>query len=326
MIKYLLRQTLTWFVRIVVVVNLTYFIASWFLKPAANYVGRRPPIPPDQIQRMLDQYNLADTEPLWHRWWDWLTNIVLHWNWGYSPVGASVNEQIGFRIWVSAQLMLGATLLAFLVGVALGVYSASRQYHLADRVVQVFATIFLCLSIVVVALIVVFLTVKLNDWVGHRIFYVTGAGTVGLSGWPWFIDKIQHLLLPSLCLLAISWPTYAMTQRALLLDNISADYVRLARAKGLRKATAVRRHALRTSLIPVMVSLAYSIPGIFVGASLTETIFAWNGMGRYLVQTINTNDINGAVGVAAFAALMTAVGAVLSDIIVVYLDPRVRVS
>ena len=112
----------------------------------------------------------------------------------------------------------------------------------------------------------------------------------------------------------------------MLLDNINADYVRTARAKGLTRNQAVRKHALRTSVIPVATTVAFSIPGIFTGAIMTETIFGWNGMGKYFVETLNNNDIHGVVAVAAFGALMTAVGAILSDIFVVILDPRVRVN
>ena len=111
----------------------------------------------------------------------------------------------------------------------------------------------------------------------------------------------------------------------LLLDTISADYVRMARAKGLTKAQAIRKHALRTSLIPVATQVAFSIPGLFTGAVLTETIFNWQGMGQYFIDTLNKMNINGVVAVAAFGALMTAIGAVLADIAVVVLDPRVRV-
>src|SRR5690606_4750564 len=113
---------------------------------------------------------------------------------------------------------------------------------------------------------------------------------------------------------------------SLLLDNIKSDYVRMARAKGLTKQQAIRKHALRTSLIPVTTQVAFSIPGIFTGAVLTESIFAWKGMGQYFIQTISQNDINGVVAVAAFGAVMTAIGAILADIAVVALDPRVRVS
>ena len=327
MIKYIVRQTLTWLIRIFVAVNLTYLVAAWFLNPASNYAERRPPLSQAQIQQMLRPYNLSTDVPLVVRWWRWLTDVLVHWNWGYSPVGDSVNGQISYRAGVSAQLMLGATILAFVIGIALGVYQASRQYKVGDRIVQIISIFALNTSVVVVAVVVVYIAIRINRAVGDRIFYVTGAATANLTGfWPIAIDKAQHLILPSICLIIISFATYAMMQRSLLLDNLNADYVRTARAKGLKLSVAIRRHALRTSMIPVMVSLAFSIPGIFTGAILTETIFAWNGMGNYLFTTIYKNDINGAVAVAAFAALMTAIGAVLSDFFVVWLDPRVRVS
>jgi peptide/nickel transport system permease protein len=306
---------------------MTYFLAAWFLNPASNYYGRRPPISPAQIQQMLRPYNLSTDVPLIQRWWTWLTDIVTHWNWGYSPVGDSVNGQIVFRIGVSGELMLAATLLAFVIGIAVGVYQASRQYKVGDRVAQFISIFGVNTPTVVVALVVVFAAVRLNRAVGTRIFFVTGAATANLTGfWNIALDKAQHLFLPSLVLIFVTFAGYAMMQRSLLLDNISADFVRTARAKGLRKSVAIRRHALRTSMIPVMVSLAFSIPGIFTGAVITETIFAWNGMGNYLYSTLVKQDINGAVAVAAFSALCTAVGAVLSDIFVVWLDPRVRVN
>ncbi|MDR2974981.1 MAG: ABC transporter permease [Propionibacteriaceae bacterium] len=327
MAKYLIRQVLAWLVRIFIAVNLTFFVASAFLDPASNYAERRPPVPPEQIQRMLEPYNLSTNEPLWHRWWDWLTGIVLHWDWGHSPVGEVVNDQVSFRIGMSAQLMMGATIVAFVIGVALGVYSAARQYKLGDRVVQLISIVALNTSIVVVALVVVYLAIQINRATGSRIFFVTGAASIDVAGfWPSLVDKAQHLILPSICLVFISFAQYAMMQRSLLLDNIAADYVRTARAKGLPQAKAIRRHALRTSMIPVMVTFAFSIPAVFTGAMLSENIFAWNGMGQYMVQTILKNDINGAVAVAAFSSLMTAIGAVLSDLCVVWLDPRVRVS
>jgi peptide/nickel transport system permease protein len=327
MIKYMVRQLLTWLLRIFIAVNLTYFLAAWFLNPASNYAERRPPLSPAQIQQMLQPYNLSTDVPLIERWWRWLTDIVTQWNWGSSPVGDSVNGQIAYRAGISAELMLAATLLAFVIGIAVGVFQASRQYKVGDRIAQFISILGMNTSIVVVALVVVYAAIQLNRAVGTRIFFVTGAATANLTGfWPIMLDKAQHLILPTICLIFITFAQYAIMQRSLLLDNISADFVRTARAKGLRKSVAIRRHALRTSMIPVMVSLAFSIPGIFTGAVLTETIFAWNGMGNYLFTTIIKNDVNGAVAVAAFAAVCTAVGAVLSDIFVVWLDPRVRVS
>lgn len=326
-IKYILRKTLTWLAMIFVATNLVYFLANFFLDPYSNYIDRRPVPPVEQVTRILAPFNLSREVPLIERWWTWLTSILTQWNWGYSPAGQSVNDQIAFRVGVSAQLMLGATVITCIVGISLGVFTASRQYSIHDRIWQAVSVVAMNTHVVVASLAVVLMAIRLNNAAGRRIFFVTGASSVDVNGFfPSLIDKAQHLILPTICLVFINYASYHFLQRSLLLDNINADYVRTARAKGLTKPQAIRRHALRTSIIPVVTQIAFSIPAIFTGAVMTETIFAWEGMGRYFLTTIQRNDIHGVVAVAAFGALMTAVGAVLSDILVVLVDPRVRVS
>ncbi|KJL36085.1 ABC transporter permease [Microbacterium azadirachtae] len=327
MIKYLLRRALGWLLMIVVATNVTYFLAWAFLDPRSNYVGRKPPLSHDQISRLLDPRNLDDSFPLLQRWWSWITDIVLHWNWGVSPVGQSVNDQIAYRMWVSGELVLGATIISAVLGIAVGVYTASRQYKLGDRVWQGISIVTMNVPIIVAALGIVLIAIGVNNALGFRLFYVTGSSSDGVSGFfPSLLDTLQHLALPTIALVFIGYASYHFLQRSLLLDNIKADYVRTARAKGLTKQQAIRKHALRTSLIPVATQLAFNIPTVFTGAVLTETIFAWNGMGRYFIDTISKNDVHGVVAIAAFTAVLTAIGAILADIAVVVLDPRVRVS
>lgn len=327
MLRFLLRKVLGWVVMIFVATNLTYFLANAFLDPRANYLERRPPLSPEQIARSLGQYNLDSNVPLLERWWRWLTDVVLRWNWGFSPIGEDINGQILFRVGVSAQLVLFSLIFATSIGIALGVYTASRQYKFSDRFNQGLSIITLNTPAVVAGLAVVLIGIAFNQAVGSTLLFVAGAQTPTLEGfWPLVLDRIQHLILPTISLTVISYATYHLLQRALLLDNINSDFVRMARAKGLTRPQAIRRHALRASLIPVATSIAFAIPALFTGAVITETIFAWQGMGQYFVQTIGKNDIHGAVAVAAFASLMTAIGAILADIAVVALDPRVRVS
>jgi peptide/nickel transport system permease protein len=326
-LRYLARRVVSWMLMIVVATNLTYFLANWFLDPRANYLQLRPPRSPEQIDRALAQYDLSPDTPLLVRWWHWLSNIVLHWNWGYSPEGESVNGQIAFRIGVSAQLVLLSTILSTVIGIALAVYTAARQYRLADRLTQTLSIITLNIPVPVASLVVVLLAIALNRSLDSTLFFVAGSQSPTVTGfWSLVLDRLRHLALPTIALTVISYAGYHLLQRSLLLDNINADYVRMARAKGLTRSQAIRRHGLRTSLIPVATSIAFTVPALFTGAVLTETIFAWEGMGRYFVTTISKNDVHGAVAVAAFGALMTAVGAILADLAVVALDPRVRVS
>src|SRR5882757_6096023 len=312
---------------IVVATNLTYFLANAFLKPASNYLALRPPRTPAEIDQSLAQYNLNPQEPLLHRWWHWLTQIVLHFDWGRSPVGDNVNSQIVYRALISGQLVLASTILAIVIGVALGVYTASRQYKVSDRSWQGLSVISFNTPSAVAALGVVLIAIWFNQKIGHAWLPVAGAQTPTVSGfWGVASSRAVHAILPTISLTFISYAGYHLLQRSLLLDTINADFVRTARAKGLTRQQAIRRHGLRTSIIPVATQVAFAMPALFTGAVITETVFAWHGMGEYFVQTISKNDIHGAVAVAAFGALMTAIGAVLADIILVVLDPRIRVS
>lgn len=327
MLQYLMRRALGWLAMIAVATNVTYFLASWFLDPRSNYRGLRPVRTQEQIDQALAPYHLDPRVPLAGRWWDWLTSVVLHFDWGKSPIGVSVNSEVGFRVLVSGQLVTAATVLSVVIGVGLSVFTASRQYGWWDRITQLVSVLLFNVPAAVAALAVVFAGVWLNQHLGLRFLYVAGEKSPTVTGlWPTIGDRLQHLILPTVSLTLLGYVGYHLTQRALLLDSINSDFVRTARATGLTHSQAIRRHALRASLIPTATSVAFGIPAIFTGAVITESIFGWNGMGQYFIQTIGKNDVHGTVAVAAFGATMTAIGAILADIAVVLLDPRVRVS
>ncbi len=325
--RYLTRRLISWLAIIVVSTNLIYVLAWNFLDPRSNFIGRRPPLSPDEITALLEPRNLSDSVPLVERWWTWLTNIVLRWDWGVAPDGQNVNAQMAYRMWISAEFVTGATIIATVAGIALGVYTANRQYKLADRIGQFTSIITMNIPPIVAALGFVIFAVWINGLAGRNVLFVTGPSGVGIDSW-WeaVFDTLHRLVLPTIAMALVGYATTHFLQRSLLLDNISADYVRTARAKGLTKQTAIRRHALRTSLIPIATQIAFTIPNVFLGAVLSERIFGWHGLGEYFVQTIAKNDIHGTVAIAAFGALLAAIGAILADIAVVALDPRVRVN
>ncbi|WP_406146856.1 ABC transporter permease [Streptomyces sp. NBC_01012] len=327
MTRYVTRKAAGWLLMIVVATNATYFLSSWFLDPRSNYKELRPVRSEAQIDRALAPYNLDPQVPVVQRWWDWLTSVVVHFDWGRSPTGVSVNGEIGYRSVISAELVTIATILSVVIGVSLGVYTAARQYGWADRVSQAVSIAVFNIPTSVAALGMVFVAIWLNQHAGLHFLYVAGENSPNVDGLlPTIGDRFLHLILPTLTLTLVGYVSYHLTQRSLLLDTINADFVRTARATGLTRTQAIRRHALRTALIPTATSVAFSIPAIFTGAVITETVFGWNGMGQYFIQTINKNDVHGAVATAAFAAALTAIGAILADIATALLDPRVRVS
>ncbi|MEU5535803.1 ABC transporter permease [Streptomyces sp. NPDC020362] len=327
MVRHVTRKAVGWLLMIVVATNATYFLASWFLDPRSNFKELRPVRSEAQIDRALAPYNLDPRVPLVHRWWDWLTSVALHFDWGKSPTGVSVNGEVGYRSLISAELVVTATILSVVIGVALGVYTAARQYGWADRVLQAVSIVVFNVPTSVAALAVVFVAIWLNQHAGLHFLYVAGENSPDVEGlFPTIGDRLLHLILPTLTLTLMGYVGYHLTQRSLLLDTINADFVRTAQATGLTRSKAIRRHALRAALIPTAASVAFGVPAIFTGAIITETIFGWNGMGRYFIQTISKNDVHGTVATAAFAAALTAIGAILADIATVFLDPRVRVS
>ncbi|MFD5542888.1 ABC transporter permease [Streptomyces sp. NPDC127079] len=322
MIRHVTRKAAGWLAMIVVATNVTYLLAAWFLDPRSNYRGLRPVRTEDQIDRALAPYNLDPRVPLPDRWWHWFTDVVLHFDWGKSPVGAPVNSEIGFRVVVSGQLVTAATLLSVVAGVALSVFTASRQYGWWDRISQLVSVFLFNVPTAVAALAVVLAGIWLNQHLGWRFLYVAGEKSPTVSGlWPTVADRFQHLVLPTLSLTLLGYVGYHLTQRSLLLDSIDSDYVRTARATGLTRTQAIRRHALRASLIPTATSVAFSIPAIFTGAVITETVFGWNGMGQYFVQTIAKNDVHGAVAGAAVGSARKGIRAGQADVAGVQHDP-----
>lgn len=327
MLKYIVKRCVNYVIMLFVSVSLTYFLASMTLRPRTMYMQRHPHPPIATINRSLTNANINDQTSVFVRYGRWLKGIVTQWNWGLSPDQAPVNRDIATRIAPSLELLTLSTILAIVIGVSIGVYTAIHQYQWQDRTFSMVATVLLCIPNVVLYLLVIIAAIWINDKAGNRIFYVTGLHSYS-GGNPimWLLDLLQHIALPTFAMTVSGAVGYHLNQRTYLLDTINDDYVRTARAKGLTKGQAIRRHALRTSLIPTAVSVAYSISGVFTGAVLGESIFGIDGLGHYTIATINANDINGVVAISAFTGAFTMVGMLLADLFSAWLDPRIRLE
>ena len=324
---YLGKRVLSYVAMVFIATSLTYFLASAFMDPRSNYESRTPRPPQESIERALDEANINDKTPVFERYGNWLHDVVLEGDWGLSPMGDSVNRAISGRIGASVKLLAISTVLSVVVGVGLGVYTAQRQYQWQDRLFSGIASLFMVIPTVVLAILIVFAAIWINDATGMKLFYVTGLSSyTGSDPIKALVDFGQHVFLPSVVLTIISAVGYHLGQRTYLLDEMNADYVRTARAKGLTRKKAIRKHALRSSLIPTAVSVAFSIASMFTGAVMTEKVFAIHGMGEHFINCIGANDINGAVAVAAFSAACTLVGALLADLFAAALDPRIKMN
>ncbi|MDP9801311.1 peptide/nickel transport system permease protein [Arcanobacterium wilhelmae] len=335
MLRYLLRRIANYVLLLFMATTMAYFIAGTQLNPRAKLIQERLSSGKNQtraeieasVDRLLNGYNINPNTSIFERYWNWLKNVVFHFDWGYAPDGSHVNTEIANRVPLSLQLVFLGFFIGIFVGVALGAYSAVKQYSAFDRVTTFIVMLLISTPSIVLAILLQMLTIKMNQTLGTDLSFSGPYSVPQPDGtFAALMDRLEHLLLPTIAMSLGGIAVYSRYQRNLMLDTLGADYVRTARAKGLRFAKAVRLHALRTSLIPVATYFAFGIAGLITGAAITEQIFGWQGMGIYAINTIQLMDINGTVSVVAFGGACTLTGALLSDMLIAAIDPRVRVG
>lgn len=326
MAAFLLRRFLYLLVLVVLSTSVAYLLAASQLNPRSRYQGRNPPPPEAVVDATLDALNMNDKVPILARFSRWGGDLVRG-NLGKTIDNQSVNAEISRRMWVSLRLVIVGAFVGTLLGVAAGAYGAVKQYQLSDRLLSIFS--FVVLSIPAVVLGVLFKNggIGINNTLGFRLLFTTGELTPGVDPWTWhgIGNRLGHLVLPSLVLIVIAVAFYGRYQRNAMLDVLGSDFLRTARAKGLSRQRALIRHGLRTALIPMATFFAYEFALLFVGATFTERLFGWHGMGEYFVESVTKNDVNSVAGVTLFVGVLVLIAGFLSDIAYAALDPRVRV-
>lgn len=220
-------------------------------------------------------------------------------------------------------LLSGAALtLTIVLGVSVGMFAALHQYSLADHLITGLSFLSFSMPIFLVALLMVwFFSLTLQDW---GLPHLPTQGMYDTRGDRSFDELLIHLILPTISLSTIGIARYTRFVRASMLEVISSDYIRTARAKGLRERHVIMRHALKNASIPIISLITIDIPFILSGAVVTETIFGWPGMGRLFIESLDTLD----PPVLMVFVIMTAVAVILSqllaDVIYGWVDPRIR--
>lgn len=330
MAGFLLRRLLYLLCLVVVSTSAAYLLAATQLNPRARYEGRNPPPPPAVVDAALDALNLNDKVPVVTRFNRWSRGVIRG-DLGLTIDNQSVNTEIGRRMWVSLRLVLVGAFVGTFLGVVAGAYSAVKQYQLADRLLTIFSFVVLAIPAVVLGVLFKNAGITLNNWLGFRggakLLYTTGEITPGLDPWSWagVVNRLAHLALPSAVLIVIAIAFYGRYQRNAMLDVLGSDFLRTARAKGLSRQRALVKHGLRTALIPMATFFAYEFALLFVGATFTEKLFGWHGMGEYFVDSVTKNDVNSVAGVTLFVGVLVLLAGFLSDVAYAALDPRVRV-
>ncbi|WAL66747.1 ABC transporter permease [Amycolatopsis cynarae] len=315
---------------------LVYLMVAAAGDPLAELRGR-PNIDPVAVAQTEKQLGLD--LPLIPRYFHWLGNFLTG-DWGVSVAQGNAMQPVFPKVMgafdVTVKLVVGAELLALVVGVAVGVLAAVKQYSILDYLATTLAFFLFSMPIFCVAVILKTYAIQINgwvrdlgltDWLGNPWLRTTSPENLTSTGFGDFVAKYSGAyLLPTLSIMAISFAAYSRFQRASMLETLNMDYVRTARAKGLSSSRVIFRHAFRNALIPVATLFSVNFGQVLTGAIITETVFNWHGMGTLLVQAVAHNDPNTLMGWLVVVAVMVVAANLIADLLYGIMDPRIRVG
>lgn len=296
--------------------------------PVDLLIFGNPKIKAEDIARLKRHYGLD--QPYHIRYFKWLW-AALHGDLGYSrtykvPVLSLMWTRVGNSLW----LMIPAFFLALGVAIPVGIYSALHQYSAIDYGTTFFAFFGVSIPAFWFAIMMIYLFAVIHPWTAIPAlawlkFPAGGFSTPGVEvGLPLYFDRLKYMVLPTTVLSLLFMASYARYTRSSMLEVVRQDYVRTARAKGLPGRQVVNKHAFRNALIPIVTIVSLSIPGLFSGAPLTETVFGWPGVGRLLVEAVLGADFAVAQAIIIFLAVLVIVFNLVADAAYAMLDPRIR--
>jgi peptide/nickel transport system permease protein len=318
MLTFIIRRILWGVLAMAIVVAITFLM--FYVLPTANpavlRAGRNAT--PATIAHISKELGLD--KPIYEQFWDYVKNIVLHFNLGYSFYSsASVNSLISQRLPATISLALGSVVLTLVVGLPVGIISAIRRRTFFDRISMGTSLVFVSAPTYWLGLIALYLFAadigrfKVFDGSGSYVGLTTNAGQ-------WF----GSLILPWLVLAAGSAAIYARILRGSLIEVMGEDYIRTARAKGLRERRVIMHHGVRSAITPIVTIVGLDIGALLGGAVLTETVFNIPGIGQLNYTAITHSDFPIVQGTVLLAALFIIIANIIVDIGYAYLDPRVR--
>ena len=325
MTRFLARRALNYIALLALASFLTFTLTSLTFTPLNSLLQRNPRPPQAVIDAKAAELDLNKPIPL--RYAHWASGAVRG-DFGTTVTGQPVSDELWRRIGVSLRLLVIGSVLGTLIGVLVGAWGAVRQYRMSDRVITGISLLIISTPTFVLAGLLILIALQINSVLGVQVFEFTGETSPNAMGGGWnrFVDRAQHLVLPTLTLALMAIAGYSRYQRNAMLDVLGQDFIRTARAKGLTRRQALFKHGLRTALIPMATLFAYSVAGLVTGAVFVEKIFGWHGMGEWVVQGIATQDTNIVAAITVFSGAVVLLAGLLSDVLYAILDPRVRVT
>jgi peptide/nickel transport system permease protein len=323
-LTYVLRR-LGYSLIVLVAASMLVFWGMSLVTSPIGFLREQPGISEQTIQNITERKHLD--EPIYVRYGYWVKDALFN---GFGtgtvsdiPIMPDLKRAMGHTL----QLVVAAQLLALILAIGIGVYSALRQYSLFDYVATTFSFVGLAMPVFWLALMLQVLFVNIYLWFDVRIFYVANLSSVDPgTGIHFVLDRAQHLALPIMVLAVAGIATYSRFMRAAMLEVVNSDYVRTARSKGLSERRVTMRHSFRNALIPLVTIVALSFGDLMAGAVVTETVFALDGMGLFFINSLNSGDPYPVMAFLMVAAVFVIPFNLLADLAYGWLDPRVRLE
>ena len=330
--QYIVRRLLL-LLPVIIGVTLITFTISFVIPadPARAWAGQKAP--PETVEKIKEKYHLND--PLYVQYYYYITGVFTG-NWGYShSEKRPVSNCLADYFPATFELTIWAMIIAIPAGIYIGVISAVKRNKIPDHLSRLFALSGVSMPIFWLGLLLILL---FYTYLG--ILPASGRGMAPAHVYTGLYildsilsldfralaDDLWHIILPAITLSYATLAVITRMTRSSMLEVLRLDYIKTARAKGLSDKVVIYRHALRNALIPTLTVSGLAFAGLLGGAVLTETIFAWPGMGRYAYQAIATLDYPAIMGVTLLMAVIFVIANLIVDIMYAYLDPRIKLG
>ncbi|MCC7206766.1 MAG: ABC transporter permease [Anaerolineae bacterium] len=237
-----------------------------------------------------------------------------------QPAWTRINERLPNTL----ILMVPSYLMTLLFALLIGIYSATHQYTFVDNIITGLSFFFYSMPIFFIALMLIYIFgVQFSRW-GLKPLPIGGMYDPGQP--QTFGNLFMHMIMPVACLVAIQLAGYVRFIRSSMLETMGQDYIRTARSKGMRERRVVRAHALKNAALPLITLIGLDLPFLLAGAVVTESIFAWPGMGRLFIESLERSDYNVMMAILMLLSIAVVVFQLLTDLVYTFFDPRIRYS
>ncbi len=330
MLKYIVKRLALAVVILLGVSLIIYFLIRLmpvdFIQDKINAINQGgATVTEETVQAMYAMYGLGDNSfgGILKGYFTWL-GALARFDLGTSFVyGIPVSQVIVEHMGVSFAVALIATIFEFMLAIPLGITAATHQYSLRDYLVTV-------LVMIGISLPSFFFGQMLKDMLALKLGWFPPSGlvdaTASYTGIALLGDYIRHMFIPILTIVILSVGARMRMTRTNMLEVLNSDYIRTARAKGLKESVVINKHAFRNTLIPLVTSLAGLLPTLFSGAIITEQVFDLPGIGNIALDAMNRGDIPFIMGYNMFLALLSVIGVLLADLMYAVVDPRVKLE